>query len=100
VTAAIALSLGVAGAIGSATGSIHSFGLGVFHVVQQPKSQPTSVTPDWSGKHDPKIPAWGWEYGFKVPICWNGHIKLVPVSELFWYFTHGGKPFWFCFKLR
>jgi hypothetical protein len=109
-TAAIALSLGVAGAIGSATGSIHSFGLGVLHVVHAPKSPPASVTSNWSGTHDPgilpgrihdlTIPPWGWQYGIKVPVCYMGHIKFVPLSKLFWWLTHGAEPVWACFRPR
>jgi hypothetical protein len=115
VTAAIALGLGVAGAIGSATGSIHAFSRGVIHLVQAPSTSApratagSTVTPNHSqgGQqfpgplpdriHDPNIPPFGFQYGFKIPICYQGQVKFVPISELFWYFTHGGLPVWFCF---
>jgi len=115
VSGALALSLGVAGAIGSATGSIHAFSRGVIHLVQAPTtSAPRSttgsaVTPNHSQNglqfpgfgtgriHDPNIPPFGFQYGFKVPICYQGHVIFVPISELFWYFLHGGLPWWFCF---
>jgi hypothetical protein len=127
ITAAIALSLGVAGAIGSARGSIQSFGRGVYHVVQPspahtttvaaPVTAPqttvphtTTVSPNHnqggSGQlpigflpsriHDPNIPPFGFQYGIKVPICYQGHIIFVSLSELFWYFTHGALPAWVC----
>ena len=52
VTALIALSLGVAGAIGSATGSVGSFGRSVYHLVQ-PSRGP--VTPSSAATRSPVI---------------------------------------------
>jgi hypothetical protein len=115
VTAAIALGLGVAGAIGSASGSVHAFGRGVIHLVQAPSTSAPRVTaastvtpahiqtgqqfPSFlSGRiHDPQIPPFGFQYGIKVPICFHGHVIFVPISQLFWYFIHGGLPVRACF---
>jgi hypothetical protein len=69
VTAAVVLSLWVAGAIGSATGSVHSAGRAVYDPA------PFSV-----------------QQGVTVPICVQGQATYVPVAELLAYFLHGGRP--------
>ena len=124
-TAAIALSLGVAGAIGSASGSIQAFSRGVFHIVQPPRAvQPppvgtsnvsttgqTTVTPDHTtGNQGPPIPgdprSWArrsfgppfmHQYAGRIPICWMGHIIYVTPFQYLWYFIHGGLPARDCF---
>ena len=115
VTAALALSLGVAGAIGSASGSIQAFSRGVFHLVQPP-SAPATVTTDhnqgggglgpsdprfWSTRHfesggDP----FDQEYAHLIPICWHGQIIYVTPFEYLWYFIHGASPARDCFLRR
>ncbi len=114
VTAAIALSLGVAGAIGSATGSIHAFSRGVIHLVQPsvtpPPSLPTAVTPDHNqggqSPSDPRFsshwhfgwgPPFGQQYAEMIPICWHGQIIYVTPFEYLWYFIHGASPARDCF---
>jgi hypothetical protein len=111
VTAALALSLGVAGAIGSATGSIHLFGTSVFHLVQSPSSRSTSpglprVTPDhtqagrgldpWNFSYH-HFPPFKHQYAGKIPICWHGHIIYIYPFQWFWYFIHGAGPARSCF---
>jgi hypothetical protein len=113
VTAAIVLSLGVAGAIGSATGSIHAFSRGVIHLVQPSVTAPPSlpaVTPDhkqggqgpsdprfWSHRHFGSGPPFGHEYAGLIPICWQGQIIWVTPFEYLWYFIHGASPARDCF---
>lgn len=120
-SAVIALSLGVVGAVGSATGSIHAFGRGVVHLVQAPSTTSPSVAtttssvqphPSQGGSgrpdpgflpgriHDLQIPPFGFQYGITVPICFNGHVIFVPISQLLWYFYHGGLPVRDCFLRR
>ena len=115
VTGALVLSLGVAGAIGSATGSIHTFSRGVYHLVQPPAAHPTSgvVTPNhnqggqgpldprfWLGRQFGPGPPFTQQYGGRIPICWHGQIIYVNLLEYFWYFTHGGLPARDCFIHR
>jgi hypothetical protein len=118
VTAVLALSLGVAGAVGSARGSVSSFGRSVYHLVQPsrgpvtPSSAATSspvVTPDHqTGGGDPffvghrivGFPPFGHQYGILIPICYQGHIIYVHLWELFYYFTHGATSARSCFRHR
>jgi hypothetical protein len=112
VTGALVLSLGVAGAIGSATGSIHAFGRGAYHLVQPPAAHSASdvVTPNhdtggqdpldprfWLGREFGPPPPFSQEYGGRIPICYHGQIIYVNLLEYFWYFTHGGLPARDCF---
>jgi hypothetical protein len=109
VTGALALSLGVAGAIGSASGSIQSFSRGVVHLVQAPSTPAPTVTPDHSqgggggilGPSDPRWwshrqfesgPPFGQQYANLIPICWHGQIIWVTPFEYLWYFIHGASP--------
>ena len=100
VTAAIALSLGVAGAIGSATGSIDAFSRGVIHLVQPsvtpPPSLPT-VAPDHTQGGGPPF---GQQSAELIPICWHGQITFVTPFEYLWYFIHGASPARDCFLPR
>lgn len=115
-TAVLGASLGVAGALGSASGSVQAFGRGVFHLVQPSRSAsspsvtqttlPSSVTPDYpAGNGDPTfgsgrvfgLPPFGSEYGGNYPICWQGHIIYVHWWQLFWYFLHGAHSARYCF---
>lgn len=117
-TAAIALSLGVAGAVGSASGSIQAFGRGVFHLVQPPPAQTanvsnnsqTTVTPDHNGNQGAPIPgdprSWArrsfgppfmLQNGDSIEICWQGEIIKVSPFQYLWYFIHGGLPARDCF---
>ena len=119
VTAAIVLSLGVAGALGSATGSINAFSRSVVHLVQAPSTTKPTVTADhsqggsgggppgpsdprwWSDRHFPSGPPFSQQYAGKIPICWQGHIKYVtPFDYLWYYFGHGGRPARDCFLRR
>jgi hypothetical protein len=122
VTAAIALSLGVAGAIGSASGSIQAFGRGVIHLIQPPPAETpnvsnsgqTTVTSDHYGNQGPPIPgdprSWArrsfglppfmHQYAGRIPICWHGEIIYVTPFEYLWYFVHGGLPARDCFLRR
>ena len=118
VTAAIVLSLGVAGALGSATGSINAFSRSVFHLVQAPSTKAPTVTADhgqsgsggilgpsdprwWSGRHFPSGPPFSQQYAGKIPICWHGHIIYVTEFEYLWYyFGHGGRAARDCFLRR
>jgi hypothetical protein len=121
-TLLLGLSLGVAGAIGSAQGSIQAFGRGVYHVVSPLPDHTTGTaaapnTTSGSGQaqdgnsqvasglasgriRDPALPPFGFQYGIKVPICYQGHVLFVPISELLYYFFHGGLPVWACFIHR
>ena len=114
VTAAIALSLGAAGAIGAAAGSIHSFSRGVIHLVQPSVKPPPSLTsavmPDHNqggqSPSDPRLsshsrfgwgPPFGHDVGGKIPICGKGQIIYVTPFEYLWYFIHGASPARDCF---
>jgi hypothetical protein len=114
-TAAIALSLGAAGAIGSATGSIQAFGRSVYHVVQPSPAhttdsgltRTTNVTLAENGLgsvtgriNNPTLSPFGFQYGLRIPICYQGHIVYVRLTELLWYFFHGGLPARDCYIHR
>jgi hypothetical protein len=115
VAAGIVLSLGVAGALGSATGSINAFGRGVVHLVQAP----STASPDhsqgggggggllgpsdprwWSHRDFPSDPPFSQQYAGRIPICWQGHIIFVTPFEYLWYFAHGASPARDCFLQR
>ena len=127
VTAVLAASLGVTGALGSAGGSIHIFGSSIVHlispahpstdtVVVSPKIGASTSTRPSSATHQttttttttttspngalgpsgfpvgPNVyPSFKHQYGFKIPICYGGHIIYVSPFQLFWYLTHGGQ---------
>jgi hypothetical protein len=115
-TAAIVLSLGVAGAFGSASGSIQAFSRGVFHIVQPPHVlQPPAQTPNtpavntnhngnqgpplgfldprfWSHRQFGPPAPFMHQYAGRIPICWHGQIIYVTPFEYLWYFVHGGLP--------
>jgi hypothetical protein len=109
-TAVLALSLGVAGAIGSATGSIHVFGTSVLHLVQPATTRATSsgtVTANHSQSGqgvDPRtfsyrhFPPFMHQYAGKIPICFHGQIIYVTPLQWFWYFIHGAGPARSCFS--
>ena len=73
VTAAFAVSLGVAGAIGSAAGSIHAFSTGVLRLVRAPSTHQEnqgSLDPRfWVGRRFGQPPPFVLESSGKVPIC-------------------------------
>src|SRR5581483_379878 len=39
-------------------------------------------------------PSFGHQYGFKIPICFHGHILLVSSFVIIWYLFHGAQPAW------
>jgi hypothetical protein len=97
-TSILVAALGVAGAIGSASNAVQSFGRGVFNVVKPARST-TLQTPATTtsgnaastlglGRVHP-LPPFGWQYGGNYPICWHGQIVYVHWWQLFWYFLHG-----------
>jgi hypothetical protein len=113
-TAVLALSLGAAGAIGSATGSIHLFGTSVLHLVKPPPARATTNAPSTNlqtvtpghlqtGGLDPRtfsyrhFPPFMHQYAGKIPICWHGHIIYIYPFQWFWYFIHGAGPARSCF---
>ncbi len=126
VTASLAASLGVAGALGYAGGSVQSFGHGIVHLVEA-KSSPdlkgkgdgngngnasggsTSSSDNSTSSDDPSdadaaaanqssvdTSAFKIQYNRRVPICWHGHIKWVKILTLRWFILHGAKPPWQC----
>ena len=102
VTAALAASLGVAGALGSAGGSVHSFGVSVVHLVSPPKTAvvahpitkpvPGHTTTTTSSGAAPAHYPYQWQYGHMLSICWRGEIIQIPARELFFYLRHGARP--------
>ncbi len=127
-TVGLAASLGATGALGSAGGSMQSFGFGIVHLIAPAKASPprlvssppkissgatakpatvtlttTTTQQNPPGQTDGNgntnygnatpthFPAFNHQYGFKIPICWLGHIIYVSPFQLFWYFTHGGR---------
>jgi hypothetical protein len=105
VTAALAASLGVAGALGSAGGSVHSFGISVVHLVSPPKatlvSRPVNTPPSHTTTGSGAAPAhypFQWQYGHLISICWRGEIIQIPARELFFYLRHGARPPGLCLK--
>ncbi len=129
-TVALAVALGVAGALGYVSTSFKSFGENVQHVVSSPGtggSSPTTfsgtftgttTTTDgsdgkgdqsWGGcgkrddnqdEHSDDNKPYHHEYGGCVPICHDGHIVFVPVKLYFYLLQHGDKPAWYCFKKK
>ena len=109
VTAAIVLSLGLAGAIGFATGSIHGFGRRVFHLIQPPAPSTGASVPTpqgGQGLSDPRFwstrqlgsgPPFAQQHAALIPICWRGQIIFVTPFDYIWYFIHGGLPARDCF---
>jgi hypothetical protein len=107
VTAALAASLGVAGALGSAGGSVHSFGISVVHLVSPPKATPvvrpfntlaSHTTTSTSSGAAPAHYPFQWQYGHQLAICWHGEIIHIPARELFYYLAHGARPPGLCLK--
>jgi hypothetical protein len=126
LTVVLAASLGVTGALGSAGGSVHSFSLSIAHLIAPAKASPPHVAvaiskpttrdpsqglvPDQSypgetngnqtsfGNATPThYPSFQGQYGgFKIPICYQGHIIYVSLFQLFYYYTHGGLPAFRC----
>ena len=119
VTAVLAVSLGVAGALGAARGPVHTFSISVVHLVSPPTPAPqtrgggatatstnssassntvTTTTPTTtSGQTDysnatPTHWPFQSQYGFMIPICWHGSIIYVTPREAIWYFFHGALP--------
>lgn len=115
VTAALAVSLGVSGALGAAGGSVHSFSISVAHLVSPPRApvrggstvgtsntnssasnnvvtttNPSGITSYENGT-PPHYPFQS-QYGFRIPICWQGHIIYVTLREAVWYIFHGARP--------
>jgi hypothetical protein len=120
VTASLAASLGVAGALGYANGSVHSFGHGIVKLVEV-KAKPdlgkgngngngsTGSTSTSTSSDDPSdadaaaanatsvdTSAFKFQYNRTVPICWQGKIKHVKLFTLRWFILHGAKPPWAC----
>lgn len=116
VTAALAVSLGVSGALGAAGGSVHSFSISVVHLVSPPNTParggstagtpntnssasnnvvttttPSSGDTDYSNATPTHFPFES-QYGHRIPICWQGHIIYVTLREAVWYIFHGAGP--------
>jgi hypothetical protein len=99
----LAVSLGTAGALGAAGGSVHTFSLSVVHLVSPPKatvvqttqttgnSKPTGVRPDHNFP-DPDHFPFQHQYGHQISICWHGEIIQIPARLLFFYLLHGARP--------
>jgi hypothetical protein len=105
VTASLAASLGVAGALGSAGGSVHSFGISVVHLVSPPKAtlvvRSVNTAPNHTTTGSGAGPAhypFQWQYGHLISICWHGKIIQIPARELFFYLRHGARPPGLCLK--
>jgi hypothetical protein len=81
LTVVLVASLGVAGALGHATKSVHSFGTSVYSVVHSPSSSTLSanlVSADPRANRVAGVLPIDWEYLLFAPICINGHIFFVP----------------------
>ncbi len=104
VTAILAVSLGVAGALGAARGPVRTFSVSVVHLVAPPHSPssnsvtttaPTTTTTSDQTSYANATPThWPFQsqYGHLIPICWQGHIIYVTPRELIWYVFHGARP--------
>jgi hypothetical protein len=104
VTASIVLSLGVAGAIGSATGSINGFSRRVLDLVQPPapSTGALAATPDyrqilsdprfWSTRQVGSGPPFAQQHAALIPVCWKGQITWVTPFEYLSHFTRGASP--------
>lgn len=100
VTAVLAVSLGVAGALGAARGPVHTFSVSVVHLVSPPSSvtshtgTTTTTTSGDTDNGDATPTHWPFQeqYGHKIPICWHGSVIYVTPRELIWYVFHGAKP--------
>lgn len=104
ITAAFAVSLGAAGVIGSAAGSIHAFSTGALRLVRAPSTHQEnqgSLDPRfWVGRRFGQLPPFVLESSGKVPICYRAEIISVDLLDYFWYFTHGGLPARDCYVHR
>ena len=100
VTVALAVSLGVAGALGAARSPLNAFSVSVVHLVSPPSSASshtvttTTTTSGQTSYEDATPTHWPFQsqYGFKIPICWHGSIIYVTPRELIWYVFHGALP--------
>jgi hypothetical protein len=85
VTAAFGASLVLAGAAGSAGGSVQAFGRGVYHLVAGGSSTPA----ERELEHVGDLPPFRQQDGGGYPVCWRGRLTDVHSWQLFWYFLHG-----------
>lgn len=102
VTAVLAVSLGVAGALGAARGPVRTFSVSVVHLVSPPHSPSTNTvtttsptTTNGDTDYENATPThWPFQsqYGHRIPICWHGSIIYVTLREAVWYFFHGALP--------
>jgi hypothetical protein len=81
VTVVLAASLGVAGALGHATGSIKSLGEGIYHVFHAPGNANGEVVgdPHDDNDHNGRLP-FHVEYDHYLPICHDGTIAFIPTQ--------------------
>jgi hypothetical protein len=93
VTALLAASLGFVGAFGEADASFHAFGRGLRHLVDAPAAGTLPAQQRASrARAAVGAAAFYGQYGGRVAICRNWHVRVVPRSQLFWYLMRGAHP--------